>query len=350
MTTRVGVVEYERMYYYDAEVKRGILPLDASLGIDPDSGVSRGLRRIAAKLGSLMPYGQVAELSAELAGVTISAPSVWRVVQEAGEKALQLECANKLNPAVGAKYVAKDDDHLGVTLDGFMVNVRAEGWKEVKAGCVFEFKERIEPKLTKHGEEIADVHAKAQTYVSHLGGPEGIGMKLFGEASRRGWQRPGKRVVIGDGASWIWGQASFYFAKAAHIVDWYHAKQHVYAAAAILYPDAAQAGAKTAWTTTRSDQLYTGQADALAATLKGTRAETEAGYFEDNYQRLQYQDFQRDGLPIGSGTIEAGAKRYQHRLCASGMRWSRAGLQHLLPFRDATMSGNFNALWALVGP
>ncbi|MEO6061113.1 MAG: hypothetical protein ABIQ99_04140, partial [Thermoflexales bacterium] len=68
------------------------------------------------------------------------------------------------------------------------------------------------------------------------------------------------------------------------------------------------------------------------------------------YQRLQYQDFQRDGLPIGSGTIEAGAKRYKQRLCASGMRWSRAGLQHLLPFRDAAMSGNFNQLWALVGP
>jgi hypothetical protein len=338
------------MYYYDAEAKRGDLPLDTSLEIDPDSGVSRAVRRMAAKLGSLMPYAQGAQLFAEFAGVTISAPSVWRVVQEAGEKALQLECANRLNPAVPAKYVAADDDQLGVTLDGFMVNVRAEGWKEVKAGCVFEFEERVEPKLNKHGEEIADVHAKAQSYVSHLGGPEGIGMKLFGEASRRGWKRTGKRAVIGDGASWIWGQASFYFAKAAHIVDWYHAKQHVCAAAAMLYPDAAQAEAKRVWTTAHSDQLYTGQAERLAASLKGTPAESEAGYFEDNYQRLQYQDFQRDGLPIGSGTIEAGAKRYQQRLCASGMRWSRAGLLHLLPFRDAAMSDNFNELWALVGP
>ncbi|MEO6063430.1 MAG: UPF0236 family protein, partial [Thermoflexales bacterium] len=324
MTTRVGEIEYERMYYYDADANRGDLPLDASLGIDTDSGVSRAVRQMAAKMGSLMPYGQSAQLYAELTGVAISAPSIWRVVQEAGDKALQLECANKFNPAIAAKYVANDDDQLGVTLDGFMVNVRAEGWKEVKAGCVFKFEERVEPKLTKHGEEIADVHAKAKTYVSHLGGPEGIGMKLFGEASRRGWQRAGKRVVIGDGASWIWGQASIYFAKAAHIVDWYHAKQHVSAAAAMLYPEAAQAAAKTAWTTTHSDQLYTGQADALAASLKETQAETEAGYFEDNYQRLQYQDFQRDGLPIGSGTIEAGAKRYKQRLCASGMRWSRA--------------------------
>jgi hypothetical protein len=350
VTTRLGEIEYERTYYYDGEAKCGNYPLDASLQIDPDIGMSREVRRVTAKLSSVMPYAQAVKVFADLTGVSVSAPSAWRVLQEVGEKALQMECANKFNPAVPDKYVVDDDDQLGVTLDGYMVNVRTEGWKEVKAGCVFEFGERVEPKRTKSGDEVADVHATAKTYVSHLGGPEGIGMKLFGEAMRRGWQRMGKRAVIGDGASWIWAQASFYFALAAHIVDWYHAKQHVYAAANLLYPDAAQAEAKRAWIAAASDQLYTGQADRLAAALKGTLAETEAGYFKDNYQRLQYQDFQRDGLPIGSGTIEAGAKQYQQRLCASGMRWSRTGLQRLLPFRDAIMSDNFDELWQLVCP
>ena len=344
MTTRLGEIEYERTYYHDGEAKCGNYPLDASLQIDPDSRMSREVRRMAAKLGSMMPYAQGANVYAELTGVTVSAPSVWRVIQEVGEKALQMECVDKFNPAVPAKHRVDDDDQMGVALDGFMVNVREEGWKEVKAGCVFEFDERVKTKLTKHGDEIAHVYAKSKTYVSHLGGPEGIGMKLFREASRRGWQRAGKRAVLGDGAVWIWVQACLYFAKAAHIVDWYHAKQHVFAAAAMLYPDAAQAEAKRVWATTCSDQLYTGQADRIAASLKGTPAESEAGYFEDNYQRLQFQDFQRDGLPIGSGTIEAGAKRYKHRLGASGMRWSRVGLQRLLPFRDAAMSGNFNEL------
>ena len=350
MTTRVGSIEYEREYYYDAEAKRGHYPLDASLGLDPDTHLSREVMRMGVKLCSRMPFEESAETYSELARVTVSAASLWRGGQEFGAKAQQLECAGKLNPTVPAELVADHTDQMGATLDGLMVNVRNEGWKELKAGCVFTFREAVRVKLTKSGDEIADVHASHQTYVSHLGGPEGIGMKLYAEAKRRGWYRAGKAAVIGDGAAWIWRQADVYFSGAAHIVDWLHAKQHVVAAAEKLHPDAAQASHKVAWTTAREDQLYTGQADQIAVALKGTAAESEAGYFEDNYQRMQYQDFQRDGLPIGSGTIEAGAKRYKQRLCAVGTRWSRNGLQNLLPFRDAIMSKQFDALWALVCP
>ncbi len=305
---------------------------------------------MGVKLCSLLTYAQSAALYSELAGVSVSASSLWRMVEAAGEHVLRLECADKFNPAVSAELMTDCHDQMGATLDGFMVHVRGEGWKEVKAGCIFKFEAGLQPKLTQHGEAIADVKARAQTYVSHLGGPEGLGMKLFGEATRRGWQRAGKTVVIGDGATWIWRQADVYFRNAAHIVDWYHAKQHVFAAAEKLYPDAAQSTRKATWLSACADQLYLGRADQIAAALTTTPAAAEAGYFQDNFQRMQYQDFQRDGLPIGSGTIEAGAKRYQQRLCAVGTRWSRTGLQHLLPFRDAILSGTFDALWALVCP
>ncbi|MFN3705814.1 MAG: hypothetical protein ACK4WM_07460 [Thermoflexales bacterium] len=59
---------------------------------------------------------------------------------------------------------------------------------------------------------------------------------------------------------------------------------------------------------------------------------------------------QAKGMPIGSGTIEAGAKQVKARLSQGGMRWYQAGRSNAMPFRMAVMSGRFNALWKSACP
>jgi len=39
----------------------------------------------------------------------------------------------------------------------------------------------------------------------------------------RGWSRALKKVVIGDGAEWIWNLVALHFSDAIQIVDLYHA-------------------------------------------------------------------------------------------------------------------------------
>jgi hypothetical protein len=44
--------------------------------------------------------------------------------------------------------------------------------------------------------------------------------------------------------------------------------------------------------------------------------------------------------------VESGGKRFKERFTKSGMRWSRAGAESLLPFRDAVMSNKFVERWS----
>ena len=56
---------------------------------------------------------------------------------------------------------------------------------------------------------------------------EEFGRRLYAEAWRRGWGRAEKKVVLGDGAEWVWNQADLHFPEAMQIVDLYHAREHL---------------------------------------------------------------------------------------------------------------------------
>jgi hypothetical protein len=67
---------------------------------------------------------------------------------------------------------------------------------------------------------------------------------LNNNAWNRGWSRAVKKIVIGDGAEWIWNLADQHFPGAIQIVDLYHARQHLWDIARRLYPNDAAAPRK----------------------------------------------------------------------------------------------------------
>ena len=71
----------------------------------------------------------------------------------------------------------------------------------------------------------------------------------------------------------------------------------------------------------------------------------EAGYFADNQRRMQYMELREDGFPIGSGMVETGCKQFRARFTGAGMRWSRPGVERLLPVRAAILSHRFDEAW-----
>ena len=57
--------------------------------------------------------------------------------------------------------------------------------------------------------------------------PSAFAQRVYREAQRRGFDASARRVVLGDGAPWIWNLAGEQFPGALEIVDLHHAKQHL---------------------------------------------------------------------------------------------------------------------------
>jgi hypothetical protein len=175
---------------------------------------------------------------------------------------------------------------------------------------------------------------------------------IWAEAKNRRWGQAADSVVIGDGAPWIWNLASEHFYDSAQVVDWYHAKQHLYQAANLIHGEGTPAARQ--WVKDQETGLFEGHTDRLADCLLSyasrkkpvaTELRQQAGYFRDNYRRMQYLERREDNYPIGSGLAESDCKQFRARFAGPGMRWSRSGAERLLPVRAAILSHRFDAFW-----
>ncbi|MFN3762051.1 MAG: UPF0236 family transposase-like protein [Anaerolineae bacterium] len=272
--SRVGPLEIERGYYYCEGCGKGTFPLDRQLRLK-DRHWSEGVVKEAVRLSALMPYEQVAETLERVGQISISAATVWRLAQEYGEEFRRWEererkAANAL-PSEEEKPERKQQPgkRMGVAMDGGMIHIRGEGWKEVKVGSVFEVAQRQGmDRETKEKIEVG--RAVRQSDVAYLGGPEEFGERLWAEAQRRGWEESGDTEVVGDGAAWIWNLTATHFYDSHQVVDWYHAKEHLVSAVYLLDGEGTE-GAKRRlkeWET----MLYQGHALRIAQKL-----EAEAG-------------------------------------------------------------------------
>src|SRR3954471_2700221 len=102
---------------------------------------------------------------------------------------------------------------------------------------------------------------ESTSYVAAIETADQFGFRLYTEAWRRGWSRTKKKVVIGDGAVWIWNLADQHFPGAIQIVDLYHARQHLWELAAKLFPDHDKA--RKRWIVRCLDRLNRGKIEGL---------------------------------------------------------------------------------------
>jgi hypothetical protein len=118
-----------------------------------------------------------------------------------------------------------------------------------------------------------------------------------------------------DGALWIWNLADLHFPGAIQIVDLYHARQHLWAVAALLFPN--QSAQRNRWIVSPQRLLDQGRIESLIKRLRTIRSENdevaqklslEAEYFDRNAARMRYPEFRKLGLFVGSGVVEAGCK------------------------------------------
>ena len=203
----------------------------------------------------------------------------------------------------------------------------------------------------KDGYAIRDLDST--TYVAAIEPAEEFGKRLYLEVWKRDWSHAEKKVVLGDGAEWIWNIANQHFPGAIQIVDLFHARQHLWDLARKLYPN--QEAEQRRWMMIHQNMLDGGKIEDLVAALRSIdssiselaeKIRVEAGYFEKNADRMRYPEFRRQHLFVGSGVIEAGCKTVIGSRCKqSGMFWTVRGANAILALRCTHLNGRFEDYW-----
>lgn len=323
-------------------------------------GWSERVEKQVVKLSVRESYGEAIKIYQELVGLSLDKTTAWQRSQERGQRLRQArqvaaeQAWGLPKPQEIMPGQPLTSDQMGLAMDGVLVHIVGEGWKEVKTGCVFSY----EPQLhwsAQSKEWVEGVKATNQSYVAYLGEPEALAKLLSAEAEQRGYDQAGQRVCVGDGAKWIWILCNTCFPTGQEIVDWYHAVEHLWTAGRLAY--GTQPSQLKRWVKGRKDELWLGHIDtvvneiqALAQANAAATAElqTEAGYFLNNTRRMQYQEFREEGYPLGSGMVESGCKQLvTMRMKGPGMRWSRSGAQNMIALRTEYLSDRWDDAWQL---
>jgi hypothetical protein len=332
-------------------------PLDEQLMLKDEHYSEGVLREMAWLSGQVSSYAAAEMALHRLGRLSVSDSSIWRRVKSWGGviKIQEEEWREKANVLPKRESLRRqalgDPQRMGVSMDGAMVRIREEGWKELKVGCTFELEVRpTRRKETGEWEPLA--HAERNQYVAHLGEAEVFGQLLWAAAKARGWEDADDKQVIGDGIPWIWTQAQEHFYDGRQVVDWFHGMEHLADIAHMLHGEETPAARR--WYKAAQTALYQGHAARIARHVRKKAAaypelaedlQREAGYLEKHKRRMQYQEFREDGYVIGSGMVESGCKQFKARFCGPGMRWSREGLERLIPIRAAVMTESFDDVW-----
>jgi len=361
LLTALGPAEFARGYYVCPFCGRGQSPRDRELDVE-GSEFSPGVRRMMAAVGAETSFEQGREQLELLAGLEVPTKAVERQAEAIGadieasqQKAIR--CAKQLDlpeicaPAVPLLYIEMDGTGVPVTKKEREGRVgKKEGQpartREVKLGCVF-----TQTATDKEGRPIRD--PESTSYVAAIETAEEFGLRLYTEAWRRGWSRAQKKVMIGDGAVWIWNLADQHFHGAIQIVDLYHARQHLCELAAKLFPNHERE--RRLWIARCLKQLDGGKIEAVVKIVRELRPHSpelaklvsnEADYFQRNAERMRYPAFRAQGLFVGSGVVEAGCKAViGSRLKRSGMFWTVRGANAIISLRCCRLSGRLEDYW-----
>jgi hypothetical protein len=134
------------------------------------------------------------------------------------------------------------------------------------------------------------------------------------------------------------------------VIDYYHASEYIHKLAQALFGDPRRAQAwgwkMCGWLKTKPRAIYRILHSAAAIrsrrlVLGRSKAYREAyGYLRDHIKHLDYINYRRNHLPIGSGVTEAACKTvFSQRLKRSGMAWSVEGGQRIVDLRVIDLSG-----------
>ena len=183
-------------------------------------------------------------------------------------------------------------------------------------------------------------------------------VSLEAELSEALRKRPDLKVVkVADGAKDNWTFLSERLPDGPNILDFFHGAEHLHTALAEAYGDGT-VKARARFAELREilldgDNGVENVIRALAYLRKehptNKILERELKYFRAHRHNMHYWKWREQGLPVGSGVVEAACKSLvTQRLKLSGMMWSEEGAQSIITLRGWDQSDRFDRAWALV--
>ena len=356
-TTALGDLTLERSWYHCDGCGHGFSPRDRALGMD-DTVLSPAVVRMVGRAAARVSFAGSSDLLRGLAGLAVSPKTVERHAEALGHE-IAADEVRIVEPE------PCDAPTLYLGLDGTGVPARP-GEVEGRAGKQVDGSARTrEAKLAvvwsaqttdKQGRPVRDPgsatwNAAIESIASRDtdSEPAAFARRVLRETERRGFATAARRVILGDGAAWIWNFADEHVPDAIQIVDIFHAKGHLFEVAKAVYGIASEIGAQ--WARMRREELDEGRIDAVIAALKShavrhEEARRNVEYFSNNRKRMTYPTFRAMGLCVASGVVEGGCKNIvASRLKQGGMRWTVAGANAIIALRCAVESNRFDDFW-----
>ena len=309
-------------------------------------------RQVAATMMRLAAQLNYRAAAAELKhhGIQVSHTTLHKKVREWSADEVVSDYVDEQSLEAGARRY--------VSCDGCHTNSLA-GWKEVKVGCVS--KDYPHTGAT----SVIKMRPSSPRYIASQSQAADFGQQLAALATQTGIYQDETTidteevVVIGDGAPWIWNLADEHFPGATEIVDYMHAKTHLYDVAKAVFGEEARDTVET-WVETTETPLYNGAIAEVVTRIRevGTHnpameevIEREAGYFHKHAHRMQYRAFNEKGYQIGSGVIESACKHVVAERCRqAGMRWTQPGINAILFWRCLLKNNTWDTYWDAQAP
>ena len=247
---------------------------------------------------------------------------------------------------------ANDPALLVIQMDGGRVQGREKNpetgsrWKEDKVAAICTY-------LPGDGQEKEPVKLTT-TYVATMQDSDAFGALVRCEGERRGIRQAARTLLINDGGAWIGTQHQEHFFRCPMIIDWGHAKSHLYdVAKAVHEHDPARQrrlGKQLEtwlWNGQRgkvidklgelSQQAGEPQADDAPQHPRRILAQN-VGYFTRHRDHMDYPAYRARGWPIGSGVVESGVKQFNHRVKGTDRFWTTQGSEAILALRALWLS------------
>ena len=355
--TAVGEMTLSRAYYHCDLCESGFCERDRVLGMG-GSFLSPAVTRMNGIAAAMVSFKETSELLRELAGIDVETKQAERAAERLGCEISEdeREVTETTMPPALTMYLGMDGTGIPMRAEELEGRVGkgpngAAKTREVKLVTVWSAES-----LDEEGKPFRDegsvtysaaIESAAQKDTDEE--PSEFAKRVNREAKRRGFERVGRPVVMGDGALWIWNMASEFFPGAIQIVDLYHAKEHLSDVGKSIYGIGNELGAH--WAKQRHDELDEGKFNTLLDTLRSHATKNEEArkcldYFTRNKERMDYPSFRAQGLCVGSGVVEAGCKvAIGTRLKRAGMHWTVRGANAITALRCCKLSGRFEEFW-----
>lgn len=283
---------------------------------------------------------QVVEDLRDNHGVAVSKKFLQSVNQRVGEVLIDKEGKWSYDDGLAVEQV----ESIGISRDGTTAPIKGEGYKETMVGTIGFYNDR--------GERLHTTYTGCSPEAGKATFDE-----VFGQEIERALARypEATTVAVADGAKDNWSFLANY--TQVQTIDFWHATEYLAEYAKVVYPQAevrkqwmAETCHKLKYTDASADQILTDMQEyAINHSIsdKSNPVTKAITYFTNNKEKMSYAENLENGLPIGSGVVEAGCKTLvKQRFSNSGAQWTRETMDHLLLARSLILTNRrWNQFW-----